>query len=799
MLLKELKIVFRKLQREINYTLINLMGLTIGISFSFLIYVYVSDQLSFDQHIPNADQIYRVASEFELNGHTDIYANAPRPMGPTLVEEFPGIIAATKIMGYNGNPTHSGYVQVDEAYHRVKHLYAADSNFFKVFEIPWLAGTNQALKDPNSAVISKSLAERLFNSTDVIGQTFNVGRYGQVVIKGVFEDHLPATYFRFELLVSYTTFFNSENGEKWWYGGHVMTYLKTTPEFRPENVHQNWRPFYEKHMKSTFDKMNGTAKIILQPLTEIYLWEPYIWEPYPHGNRQYLFVFSIIGIFLLLVAGFNFTNLSLSQSLHFQKEIGVRKILGASRAGLIRYRLLESLLISWAASVLAVSMLVALVPVFSQLTAEPIAIDFQDHPEWMALIFMIGTSCGLLAGVYPAILTSSFRFLDTIGKGSGPLSKAHLRKLFVLAQQVIAIVLIIGTLVVIDQINFIRNRDLGFDVKNLVIVYMGDKQLKDNFDQIRAALKAMPGIANTAQMGESPKTGLNEFSYMLQHANGNFETHASQTIDVGPDFIETAGLTLLAGRTFTKQDGYYKGVIINEYLASKMGYTAEKALGIKVKFSDDDETGRTVVGVIENFSMSSAKEPMQAMTLGFTPVVHSSLLLRIENQDPQQVLTQVEALFKEHGSALPFGYSFLDQEMDDLMSMEGRLYHLLILGSLLIMIISSLGLLGLITHQATSRTKEIGIRKVMGADNRQLFWILIEDFVKTYCFALLIGSVLAWYFASGWLSEYAYRVDFQWTNLVIAGVTGFVIVLFTLTAHTLSVIQANPVQSLRYE
>lgn len=775
------------------------MGLTVGISFSFLIYIYVDDQLSFDQHISNADQIYRVASEFELNGHTDIYANAPRPMGPTLVEEFPGVIAATKIMGYNGNPTHSGYVEVGDVYHMVNHLYAADSNFFKVFDVPLHSGTRQALQNPNTAAISKSLAMQLFDTTDVIGKMINVGRYGQVEIKAVFEDHLPTTYFRYELLISYATFFNSENGEKWWYGGHVMTYLKTVPEFKPDDVYQNWRPFYEKYMKSTFDGMNGTAQIILQPLTEIYLWEPYIWEPYPHGNRQYLYVFATIGVFLLLVACFNFTNLSLSQAIHFHKEIGIRKVLGANRSGLIRYRLIESLLIAWLASLLAVSMLVTLAPVFSQLTSRPIEINFLDHPEWLAIILIVGTSCGFLSGIYPAVLTSSFRFINTIGISSQRLGKAEMRKLFVLAQQVIAMILIIGTLVVIDQINFMRNRDLGFDVKNLVIVYMGDKQLKENFDQIRAELKRIPGVVNTAQMGESPKTGLNEFSYLVQSANGNFETNASQTIDVGPDFIETAGLTLLAGRTFTKQDGYYKGVIINEYLASKMGYTPEKALGTRVKFSDTDENDRRVVGVIQNFSMSSAREPMQAMTLGFTPVVHSSLLLRIENEEPQQVLSQVEALFKEHGSVLPFGYSFLGQEMDDLMRLEERLYRLLILGSLLIMIISSLGLLGLITHQAARRTKEIGIRKVVGAENRQLFWILIRDFVKTYCYALVVGSALAWYFASTWLSEYAYRVDFQWTNIVIAGVTGFVIVLFTLATHTLSVIQANPVQSLRYE
>lgn len=800
MLLQELKIVLRKLQNEFNYTLINLTGLTLGISFATLIYVYVNEKLSYDQHIPDAHNIYRVASDFELSGHRDIYSNSPRPIGAALVNEFPGILWSTKVMGYNGLTTHGGYLKVEDDNIYCGHLYAADSNFINVFQLPLLAGDLRALHDPNSAVISRSMAKKLFNKEEVLGESFVLENQQRVQVTGIFEDHAQPTYLTFEVLVSYRTFFDSEQSEKWWYGGHVFTYIRTVDGFEPADVYRNWEPFFNKYMKPTFDDLNGTAAIILQPLTDIFLWEEYIWEPYEHGNKRNLLIFSAIGVFLLLVASFNYTNLSLSQSLFRAKDVGIKKVLGSGRHSLIRNRILESLVLSWMASLLAVSLLTALTPVLSQFAETSFGLHFFERPTLLFWIFGVGTGCGLVASIYPALFESSFTFTQVFKTRVVSSRKIPIRKIFVLGQQMISVVLIICTLVVIDQINFVRSRDIGFDPSNLAIVEIKDRQLKENLQAFTDELTTVSGVRSLTMMDESPGTGMNEFSFLMQTRDGSYISNPSQMIGVGLDFIETMGLTLVAGRSLLEKDVKFTGVVINEFLAEKMGYSPDEAVGVKLKFGPDEEVYRSVVGVVRNFSMSSAQVPMKAMTISYSPRHHWFLVIRLSEKNQQEILSTIEGITRKHGGTLPFTYSFLSDELDSLLGREDRLYHLLILGSILIIFISCLGLLGLTAHSAIQKTKEIGIRKVVGAGDRELFWILTREFVKTYLWAFVGGSVLAWIVAAQWLSGYAYRVDFNWLNILIAGVVSFAIVLFTLSLHSLKIINSNNlVENLRYE
>ena len=799
MLLQELKVIFRKLQQEINYTLINLTGLTLGISFSFLICVYVSDQLAFDEHIPHAVDIYRIAADFKINNNRDIYANTPRPVGPALVREYPGIVAATKIIGYDGLQNHHGYLKAGEDLVYSTDLFLADSNFFKVFEVPLLAGTYQALHEPNTAVISSSMAKNLFGTQDAMGKSFVLDNQKELVVRGIFPNHEKPTYLRYEVLVSYTTYYDTERSERWWFGGHCFTYIRTRPGFDPNTIYANWQPFYDQHMKATMDQMNGIADLMLQPLTELYLAPEYIWEPYAHGSWQSIFIFSAIGIFLLLVACFNFTNLSLSQSLYRQKEVSVRKVLGAGNWSLIRSRVLQSVILSVFAGLLAISLLSTLVPIFNKLTITPLSVDFMQHPERLLWILLLSGACGVVSSIYPAIYEASFRFFLGAAAFSAKSEKGLLlRKVFVTGQLVISMMLIISTMVVIDQINYVKDRDLGFEADHLVILHIVDRQVKRNMGAFVEDIRNLAGVESVARLGESPKTGFNEFSYMMQNKSGEYVACPSQTIAAGLGFVNTMGLELMAGRMFETEDVQYQGLLINEFLAARMGYTPEEAVGARVIFGQEGLQNRKVIGVINNFSMGSAQEPLQAITIGHRNS-RSFLLVRLGTGDSQQTLDQMGQVWARHGSGIPFSWSFFQTEMDGLLGKENRLYRLLILGSLLIIFISSLGLLGLISHVATHKVKEIGIRKVMGAAHRHLAWVMIRDFVKTYSWALVIGSGLAWYLASSWLSAYAYRVDFNWGNILVAGMISLAIVLFTLSIHTIRVIQSDPVDSLKYE
>lgn len=799
MIIKELKFALRKLLKESNFTLMNLTGLTLGVSFSFLIFLYVADQFSYDQHIPDADNIYRVSSDFTINGHQDIYANAPRPMGYTLAEEFPEIITATKIVGFFGLQVHAGYLKTEnEQYLYSSNLFAADSNFLKVFDLPLVAGDKRALRNPNSAIISQAYAKKLFGNQDPMGQFLTLENEDVVQVTGVLQDSDAPGYMTWDVVFSYSTFYPKSDSEIWWYGGHVITYIKTVDGFTPQSIYDQWEPFYTKHMKTTFDEMNGTAKIILQPVTELYLWEEYIWEPYPHNSRQNLYIFLTIGFFLIVVAGFNYMNLSISQAFYRHKSIAVQRIIGAGRWSIIRQHLMSSVIISTFAALLSISLLSTLVPVLNRMINQTIELNFLQEPSLLLKIIGMSLLCGLLASVYPALRESRYQPKDlrkNTGEGNGLL----LRKLFVVGQQAIAVGLIIVTLVVIDQINYVKNRDVGFDKENLLIMNLKDMQIRKNLDALNAELERIPGVVNITRTDESTQTGINEFTYLMQNKEGEFVSTPSQTLASGLNFLNTMQIELLAGRELEERDDDYRGLLISSFLADKMGYTPEEALGVKIKFGEDDEHERRVVGVIDDFNMMSAQAGMEAMTVGMNKHYARFLIARLDPKNQQETIMQIRNTWNNYSSGIPFSYSFVEDDLNGLLAKEDTLYDLLLTGSFLIIIISGLGLFGLASHAAIQRTKEIGIRKVVGAGKHQLFYTMIREFLVTLGIAFVVGTCISWYLGTSWLDGFMYRVHFNWLNTVIAAMLSVLIVVLTLSYHTFKVINGNPVDSLRDE
>lgn len=800
MLIKEIKLAFRRIIKESNFSLMKLASLTLGISFSFLIFMYVSNQFSYDDHLPNADNIYRVASDFTIGGHQDIYANAPRPMGKTLVEEYPEVIAATKMVGFFGLTVHAGYLKTEEDHFiHSSDIFVADSSFLEVFELPLILGSPKALHSANSAIVSESLARKLYQEENPIGKTVTLENRREVQIAGVFKDDTKPTYMNFDIVISYTTFFPTNQSEIWWYGGHVITYIKTIEGFDPANIYDNWDPFFEKYMKPTFDQLGGTAKIILQPMKELYLAEEYIWEPYPHNSKQNLYIFMTIGFFLILVAGFNYMNLSLSQSFNHYKTVAVQKILGSGKMYIIRQHLLSSVLVSLFAGLLSISLISTLVPVVNQMTDRFITISFIDQPSLILGILGMSVLLGILANLYPAIFETRYQPADLKKQVAGNSNGILLRKIFVIGQQAIAVALIILTLVVIDQINFIKGRDIGFDKENLIIMNLKDMDIRDNMEVLVDRLKQVPGVTDLTRTDESPETGVNEFTYSAQNSEGEFVSTPSQTIGVGLDFTKTMKIDLLAGRMLQDQDAGYRGVLISAYLADKLGFDPSDAIGTKLRFGDDDEIERKVVGVIDDFNIGSAQVELQSMTIGLAPDQARYFIVRLNESNQQETLMQIEQVWNEYSSGSPFTYSFMNDQLNALLIKEDTLNELLIFGSILIILISNLGLFGLASHTAIQRTKEVGIRKVVGAEKHQLFYSMTKEFLITLSIAFVIGAATAWYFGQAWLQGFAYRTTFDWTNLVVAGIMALSIVIVTLSYHTIKVINGNPVDSLRYE
>ncbi|MEM1135125.1 MAG: ABC transporter permease [Bacteroidota bacterium] len=800
------RIAFRNLPKNRIYTFINLIGLTLGISFAFLIYIYVKHQLSYDNYIPQAENVYRISADYTISGRQHIYANAPRPLGATLVEEYPGIEYSVKMFGYNGLRRHKGLLWYNhnnsgDKYTHSNKAFLADTSFFEVFQLPLIEGDPRtALKAPGSIVLAKSVAQNLFGEGSAIGKQIRLEDNADVEVTGVFEDITTPTHIPFDVLISYQTYFDTQETEQRWYGAHVYTYVRTNPAFKPSDVNDNWQPFFEKYMKETFERLNGTAEIIFQPVTSLYLSQEYIWEPYPHGSKQNVYIFSIVGVFLLIVACFNYTNLSLSLSLIRSKEVGVRKSLGASKSSIRRQFLVESILTSLLASILSISFISVIFPTFNYLIQQNLLFNFIDFPLELIVLFALGLLIGIISGIYPAFYISSFRVSTVLKsiKSVTPKQNVSIRKVLVILQQAISIVLIICTFVVIDQLNFVRDMDTGFEKNDLVLINIRDTIIGNQLTVFEQDLRNISGVVNVSSTNDTPESGINEFSYELENIDGEFTLSSSQSMDVGLNFIETMQMKLLAGRVLTESDDEYRGLIINRFLAEKMGYTPEKAIGARLRFPGGDDQERKVVGVIENIIIGSATVPQQSLTLGYLQEQRMAfLIVRLEEGKQREVLASAQQLWEKYGSSFPFSYSFLDDQLDALLGKEDRLYNLLVFGSLLIIFISCLGIFGLVSYTALQRTKEIGIRKVLGAKSLTLYYVVIRDFLSSFFIAFLLATGLAWLIGSGWLDNFAYRTYFEWNNVLIAGIISIIITLFTLSYHTLQVIQTNPVDSLK--
>ena len=513
--------------------------------------------------------IYRVSADFTVNGQQNIFSNAPRPMGETLVAEFPGILSSTKVMGYNGLEIHSGHLWYNQDQLLSEHVFAVDSNFLEVFGTELIQGNTNALDNPNCVVLSKSIAKSLFGNQDPMGKTIKLESQEEVVVTGVFADHEGLMHLPYEVLISYTTFFPNRDSEIWWYGGHVYTYLKVDKSFRIENIELKWQSFFEKYMSTTFEELNGQAKIILQPIASIHLSPEFIWEPYSHGSRDNIEILKIIGIFLLLVACFNYANLALSQSVHRQQEISIRKILGSTNMLLARQHLMTSMMTSLFAGILSVSLLIALVPFFNDITDGIIAINFLQEPQLLLAILTISIGCGIISGIYPAIFEASLGTLLKSEDRRGKNQNLKIRRILVIGQQVISVALIVFTLIVIDQINYVKNADIGFNKDGLMLIEMNDREMREKADLVKNKLLGLQGIVAVSIVEETPRNGPNEFSYHIRNSEGDYVINSSQTITVGDDFVPTMQLDLLAGRFFKKDDHEYHGLIINAYLAKQ--------------------------------------------------------------------------------------------------------------------------------------------------------------------------------------------------------------------------------------
>lgn len=799
-----LKIAFRNILKQKFYSVINILGLTIGIATCLFILMYIQDELNFDKFHTKGDRIRRVWVSGTMNGQVFNVAVTCFPFAATSKVEFPEIEEATHF-NYNDNLI----VKVGKETYSQKNVLEVDSLFLKVFDATLLFGDkNTAITHPNSAVISKSVAIKYFGKEDALGEEIVIGTESPKSIKitGVMQDWPANSHFHAEILVSERTF--EIDNEDLWVNNNLYTYVVLRADADPAALQAKFRTLVEKYIGPQVEQFMGmnlaTAEAggfkysyQMQPLTEIHLNSNKEAEIKPGGDKQYIYIFSAVGIFILLIACVNFMNLATARSANRAKEVGIRKTLGSQRGELIAQFISESMIYSIAAAFLAICLVSVFIDPFNQLAGKTIDFSILLQPWFITAFVGFILVVGLLAGSYPAFYLTSFQPIEVLkGKVRAGVKSSGIRSTLVVFQFVISIALIVSTLLVYNQLQYIRNKNLGLDKENVLII-SNAYRLQDKYDGMMQALKQESVVSNVAS---SSFTAFNVRSNTVFRSEGDEKDHLMSVMWTDYDYAQTMNLQMADGRFFQKEFASDTAtVLLNEAAAKEMGWGTE-AVGKRFSVIGLDNIGKPiVVGVIKNFHWQSLKNEIKPLAILLSPRDNSYINVKIKPGQTAEAIARIEAIWKGILPGEPFEYSFLDEEFDALFRSEQRLGNIALIFTVMAIFIACLGLFGLATFTAEQRTKEIGIRKVLGASVSDVLMMLNKEFTKLVLISFVIAVPISYYFINVWLESFAYRIPIGVLAFVIAGISTLAVTWITVTYQSYRTAKSNPVNALKSE
>ncbi len=805
-----LKTAWRSIRNSKVYSILNLLGLAIGLSCFLLISLYVIDELSYDRFFPNAERIYRINSDIRFGG-ADLHMPVTSDMmGQLLEKDYPAIQQYTRIYTFNGDKLiRKGNDFIDEQ--KVAHV---DSTFFDVFKMPVIAGdTRHALDEPNTVVLTQSAAKKYFGTTDVIGQTIETkdDKNPFYKITAVIKDFPENTHFHFDFL------FSMKNVDYPWgkiTNHNFYTYLLMRPGTDYKKFEKNFGAYIDKYVlpeakqymninsMAEFEKAGNKLEYSLIPLTDIHLHSDRQFELSPSGNIQYVYIFSAVALFILLIACINFMNLTTARSANRAKEVGIRKVLGTEKKDLILQFLTESTLMTLLGMAIAVVVVYLVLPLFNNVANKQMTIAGLFSPYILPLLIALPLVVGLLAGSYPAFYLSAFRPVEVLkGKLKRGSRSGGLRSILVVFQFATSIILIVGTIVVYKQLHYIQTKDLGF-IKNQVLVIDGTGALGNNVKAFKTDVLNLPGVESGTISAYLPVTNSSRSDNTWSKAAVMNPDNSldMQNWKVDYDYIKTMGMKITNGRNFSKDfAGDSSAVIINETTAKILGF--KDPLGKQIyttRFGNDSMVPFTIIGVVKNFNYETLHHKVGplALTLSNSP---SSVSFKINTSNINGLITQIKTKWKAMASGIPFNYRFLDDSFNEMYRAEQRAGTIALVFSALAIFIACLGLFGLATFIAEQRTKEIGIRKVLGANVSGIVGMLSKDFLKLVTIAFVLAVPVAWYAMNIWLRNFAFRINLSWWIFIAAGSAAFLIALITVSFQAVRAALANPVQSLRTE
>ncbi len=781
-----LKIALRNIKRHKGYSLINIAGLAIGMACCLLITIWVLDELSYDKFHKNAPDLYRVEENQHYSGKEYHVNVTPYPLGPALKEEIPEIIDATRYVWAGGKLFRHGEKAFFESY-----IWAVDPSFFQMFTFPLFKGNEKkALDSPYSMIISEDIAEKYFGSENPLGKVISVNNQYDFEVTGVMKEIPHNSTLQAEILFPYAFLEKTgQTNENFGYNS-IQTFVRLQKNTPPEVVNQKILGFIRTRVPES------VTDLVLMPLTRIHLHAYFSWEK-DSSAVQYVYIFSMIALFVLLIACINFMNLSTARSANRAKEVGLRKVVGAMKGHLIRQFYGESVLFAFIALIFAVVIVTILLPSFGKLAAKELSWNVAGIGTILFGLLAITIFTGMVAGSYPALFLSAFQPVKVLRGGlkSGASSTAF-RKILVVVQFSLSILLIIGTVVVYKQLNYMKDRRLGWDKEHLLyVVLRGD--IKKSYEALKKELRNDPRI-----LGVSASTHLpSDISSNSGGADWEGKDPEQQILigisSVDFDYIETLKLEMVEGRSFSREfssDSANKTFIVNEEVAKLMD--KEPVVGERFSFAGVDGT---IVGVMKNFHFRPVREAIEPLAIIVDPQYFEVMLIRVSPEDISGALKSIENTWKRIVPNYPFVYRFMDERFDQMYRAEERIGTILRYFATLAVFVACLGLFGLASFTAERRTKEIGIRKVLGASVSQITALLCREFLLLVALANIIAWPAAYFVMDKWLRSYAYRTSLGWLIFIAAMAMALAVAIISVSFQAVRAAVANPADSLRYE
>lgn len=810
MLTNFFKIAWRNIVKNKTFSFINIFGLAMGLACFLLIAMYVFDELSYDRFQDKADRIYRINSDLNFGGSDMKLAVTSDPLGATLKKDYPEVEQFTRIYNSSGaKQVKKGNDFINET--KVAHV---DSTFFEIFTFPVIEGNiASALNEPNTVVLTELSAVKYFGRTNIVGETIEVddGTNNLYKVTAVIENMPKNSHFHFDFLFSMD---NLDYGFGTYLSHNFHTYLLLKQGTNAKEFDKHFDEVVEKYIlpqasqvmdiksMDDFEKAGNKLSYSLMPVTDIHLHSNRFPELETVGNIRYVYIFGAVALFILLLACINFINLSTANSGSRAKEIGIRKVLGSEKLSLVRQFLAESILTSLLATGLAILIVWGCISVFNDIAAKELSIATLFNPLPFAGVILLSLITGLIAGAYPSFYISSFQPIAAL-KGKLNLSshKSYLRNVLVVMQFATAIILIIGTLIVYNQLKYIQHAELGYQ-KDQVLILDDTYTLGEKAETFKQIIANQPGVKMATMAGYLPVSS-------SSRSDNTFSTEATMTTtnnlqmqswNVDYSYIPTLGMEIVQGRNFSKEFGTDStGIIINETCAQMLG--GGNVIGRKI-YSSSDGTDMdltfTIIGVVKNFNFQSLREEIGPLSMKLGNA-NWSMAFKVEAKNIPVLLKDIETQFKTMAVGKPFSYRFLDDAFDEMYRTEQRMGKLTFAFSVLAIIIACLGLFGLATYMAQQRIKEIGVRKVLGATVFNIVKMLSSDFLKLVALAIVIAFPIGWYAMHKWLEDFAYRTPIHGWVFLVAALVGLGIALFTVSYQAIKAALANPVKSLRTE